>query len=121
MILKNCSLYDSKRRGIRFFLITENVMVKKIPIDCMHEIDLCKSGCQQNTSMHIGSEFDASSMLSLIDQALLVKLKPVNWESATGALRKSRTVKWLITGKGLVSYTCILKLVRCFEKTNLVL
>lgn len=71
----------------------------------------------KNTSLHIGSSFDASSMVWLPDQTLLVKFFYKNAESARGAMRKFRRAKK--TRKGLASCAGILKFVKLFKGTDL--
>ncbi|GFU26186.1 DUF4817 domain-containing protein [Trichonephila clavipes] len=57
-------------------------------------------------------------MLSAPDKALLVKLFYMNEESATIALCKFRVQKNVKSGKGPLTPTCLLKLVKRFEETG---
>lgn len=62
--------------------------------------------------------FEAGSMLSLPDRALVVKLFYKNGESTTVTLRKFRTEKGLKAQKSPISLNGILNLVRRFEETG---
>ncbi|GFV25285.1 DUF4817 domain-containing protein [Trichonephila clavipes] len=57
-------------------------------------------------------------MLSTPDKALLVKLFYMNEESATIALRKFRVQKNVKSGKGPLTPSSLLKLVKHFEETG---